>query len=405
MSRKHVAALAAIAIDTLGAGAFYPLTILYLAATGLSAQRAGVLVTLGGVLAIPAGPLTGSLVDRWGPRRVLVAGNLLSAAGYLLLAVPATGNGSGTGTGVWAGQALTALAVTGVAERCFWSSWNVFIAERVPPGELDQWYGRLNAVRAACLGAGAVTAAAAVAVGGVEGMRAALVFNVISSLAAAWLYSRDDHRRAVSRRRAARRASSGSWRVVLRDRPFLVMTAGQTALCFAWLIPAVILPLYLTATGTLPVWVPSAAVALNTGLAVVAQTAVTRRVARYRRTLVVAAGSVFILAALVMLASARYPASRALAVAIVLAGVLFFTAGELAIGPASAALSVDAAPPDLRGRYSSVYQTSWTVSSVLGPAMIALLLGVGAWWLWGTLLALVASGGICYALLTRRLTA
>jgi MFS family permease len=400
ISRRHCAAYAAIVIDTLGAGAFYPLTLLYLiAATGFSAERAAVTVTLGSMAAFPAGPFAGSLLDRWGARRVLVGGNLLSAAGYALLL-----------STVSYGQVLAALALIGIAERCFWSSWNLFVAERVPSSELDAWYGRLNAVRAASLGVGAMTATAAVALGALAGMRAMLALNIASSLAAGWLYTRDDHHEPVSRpvpeegERAARNsAPKPSWRIVLRDRPYLVMTAAQTALCFAWLIPAVVLPLYLTSTKALPTWLPSSAVAVNTAFVVVAQTAVTRRVEKYRRTLAIAGGSLLILTALAMLAVESRVGGRTLAVMAVLLAIVIFTLGELIIEPAAAVLSVTAAPPELRGRYSSLYQMSWTLSSMAGPTVIALLLAAGVWCMWGALLALTVVGGACYALLTGRL--
>lgn len=402
VGRRNTGSLIAIVVDTVGAGAFYPLTLLYLiAATHMSVQRVGVTVTVGSLLAFPAAPIVGAAIDRYSTRQVLVAGNVLSATGYALLLLASHS--------LW--LLLAALAVVGVAERCFWSSWNLFVAERVPRRSLDRWFARLNAVRSASLGIGALGASVAVAAGGVGAMRVILALNIVSSVAAGWLFSRSGRpgagtagdrgpREALPRQAAPEKAS---WRPVLRDRPFLVMTCAQTALCFAWLTPVVVLPLYLVSTGKLPLWLPSAAVTVNTALTLLAQTAVTRRLEHLRRARVVSYGAALLAVAIALFALGALLGGPVTAIMIVLGAVVVFTFGELAIGPASAALSVTAARPDLLGRYGSLFQMSWTVSSVLGPAVIALLLGAGVWWMWGVLLAMVVAGGAAYALLDGRL--
>ena len=83
----HRRFVTAIAVDALGSGVFMPLSMLYfLAATPLSLLQVGLAISVASAIALPAGPLVGSLVDRLGAKHVLLAGNLLQAVGFF--AVP-----------------------------------------------------------------------------------------------------------------------------------------------------------------------------------------------------------------------------------------------------------------------------------------------------------------------------
>ena len=86
-----------------------------------------------------------------------------------------------------------------------------------------------------------------------------------------------------------------------------------------------------------------------------------------------------------------------LAVVALLLGSVVFTGGELLGGPVHAALSAEAAPEHLRGRYLSLVQLTWNVAGTVAPVGFAWLLDRGAWPIW-TVLAGVALVGALVAL-------
>jgi len=85
----HVPLLTALGVDALGSGVFMPFSVLFFTVTTpLSLAQVGLGLSVAAGLALSAGPLLGTPVDRSGAWWVLLAGNLLQAlgvAGYLLV--------------------------------------------------------------------------------------------------------------------------------------------------------------------------------------------------------------------------------------------------------------------------------------------------------------------------------
>ena len=81
---EHRRFVAAIVADTVGSGLFMPITLLYfLAMTDLSLVQIGTALSLSAVLTMPGAFVIGSLVDRFGPRTMMLAGNLVQAVGMI----------------------------------------------------------------------------------------------------------------------------------------------------------------------------------------------------------------------------------------------------------------------------------------------------------------------------------
>ncbi|MFI6931897.1 MFS transporter [Streptomyces sp. NPDC050287] len=110
----------ALAIDAIGTGLCLPLSMVYfLTVTDLSQTGVGLLMTAAAASSLPLPLLVGRIVDRIGPRPVVIAGQLLQAAGFFLyLAV--------------AGPASLFLAalVEAVGLRVYWSSVFALIADQ-----------------------------------------------------------------------------------------------------------------------------------------------------------------------------------------------------------------------------------------------------------------------------------
>jgi MFS family permease len=50
--------------------------------------------------------------------------------------------------------------------------------------------------------------------------------------------------------------------------------------------------------------------------------------------------------------------------------ILVWTAGEILTGPQQTAFVADWAPPEVRGRYLSVYQATWSLSVIINPLLL-----------------------------------
>ena len=380
--------LAAILIDTIGAGAFYPLTLIYLRlTTHYSLAIIGLLLTTGALLGLPLGPFSGMLVDRFTARRILVLNNLISIVGYLLLLA--------IGSPV---QLFIAVLLTAFSERLYWAAWPVFVAERVAGRRLEAWYATVNVVRSASLGIGAAAAAGALALGGTGILRAVLVFNIATSMAAAVLIART----RAQQRPERQDSTKPSWWLVLRDRPFLILTAANAALAFAWLLPALVLPIYIVQTLRLPGWLASVAFMVNVAVTTLLQRWLVGKFERLHRTRSIALGALTVLLC-ILLEALSNGAAPWLSATLVLTGVTLLSLGESLILPSVNAVVMTLAPESLRGRYSSLLGMSWTVSSIAGPVLVGSLLQWNVSLLWVVFAGLVSLGGAGFLLAERYL--
>jgi MFS family permease len=79
---NRVSLLAALGVDNFGSGLFLPVVLLYVTrVVGLPLATAGTVVAVGTTLGLAVPPVAGRLVDRIGPRLVVVYAQLVQAAG------------------------------------------------------------------------------------------------------------------------------------------------------------------------------------------------------------------------------------------------------------------------------------------------------------------------------------
>jgi MFS family permease len=89
-----------------------------------------------------------------------------------------------------------------------------------------------------------------------------------------------------------------------------------------------------------------------------------------------------------------------LAVLAIVVGLGLFGLGETLWAPLAPAIVNDLAREDMRGRYNALQGMTWTVGSIVGPAMAGLLIGHGHPHVWvlcvvaGTALAAVLFLGL-----------
>ncbi|MFD9471519.1 MULTISPECIES: MFS transporter [Streptomyces] len=375
-------------ISAVGIGMYVPFSLVFFHhVTGLSFALVGVVLTVTGLIGLAFMPLAGSAVDRFGAKKVNLALYAVRAAGFALY--PFAGS-----LPAFAAVAL----ITALADRSFPIVQQSLIGEVARGAARDRLQASLRALQNAGMGAGALLVSGLLALWGTGAFTHTAWGNALAFTVAGLLVSRVRPVRGAGAA-SAQRAAAG-YRMVLRDRPFLGLTAANFLTALGYAALSVLFPLYIATWLHGPDSLTGAAFTVNTALCAGIGVLVAGRVRRSgaRRTRSAALGSLLFAAAFVaqiVLGTLR-PGQSVTLVAL-LAIVVVYTLGELVHSPSGGALSVSAAPEAVRGRYLATYQLSYSLATALAPSLFTGLLALDGRLPWAVLA--VAATGAAAALL------
>ena len=364
--------LAATFVASLGNGLVLPFLVVYLSQVrGMSTAIGGLVIAWSALLGLLLTPLGGWLIDRMGPRPVLLAAlgsEALASAGWAFVHEP------------W--QALAVASVLALAGAGVWAAASTFLSRSVAEEQRQRAFG-LNFL---LLNLG-------IAVGGLV---AGLVVDVARPTTFEVLYVADGafvllglavvaSMRGLGGpvpRGAAEEPQEGGYREVLRDRALMrLVTVAVVLLTCGYGALEVGFPVFATTEAGLSVRYVAFGYVGNTVAIVLGQMYVIRVIAgRSRSHLIAAVGLVWALAWVLL--SLAVPLSGGAAAAVALAAPVVFAFGETIWQPVVPSLINDLAPERLRGRYNALGSLSWNVAGTLGPAMTGILLGAdlaGVW--------------------------
>lgn len=189
---------------------------------------------------------------------------------------------------------------------------------------------------------------------------------------------------------------TGGYDKVLKDRAF---TPIVSLMMFGWVTATlmwILLPIYAKTNFGIPEnlygWIPTT----NALLVVSLQVLITRRTRNYETRRMMSLGMLFYAAAngLVALATGFWGFWFAM---------LVMTLGELIIVPTSSTYVANIAPPNMRGRYMSIYGLTWSFGQMVGPVLGGFLndnFGPIYIWIGGLTIGLISAFGLY--LLSRR---
>ncbi|GHJ37213.1 MFS transporter [Streptomyces sp. TS71-3] len=381
-------------IDSLGNGLVMAFTVVFFVkTTPLSLVAIGAALTTGRLLALPMPPFIGPLLDRYGPRTVVAAGNWISVVGFI---------GYLFSHAAW--QIVLWQFVVQLGSNCFWMGNSPLTVLAADGKERARWFGFVRALRNAGVGFGGAASAVALSIGTTTGLQAVMVVNAVTFAIAGLLVltwrPRAEAGEAAGEggaepvpkeeKKAAGKAAGrqrGGYRTVLKDLRYLRLVAVNIAFVFAAQVITVLLAVYAADNLKVGAWIVGVLVVLNTGMVVVLQTLAGRWIEGRRR--------VWVLALALVLNAVSFAVFGALIavpawVQIVgmLVAMILYTVAEILSSPPVAELSVVMAPEPLRGRYLAVYQMSWSVGGAVAPALLTALLDGGALLPWAFLLAI-----------------
>jgi predicted MFS family arabinose efflux permease len=172
-------------------------------------------------------------------------------------------------------------------------------------------------------------------------------------------------------------SDAGGYGVVLRDRVLLGASFVNLALVTFGLSQLTAgFPAYATGPADVSTRVVGFAFLANTWVIASLQLVVLRELGGRRRTHAAALAGVVIASAW-LLTVAGGESSGALAIALLVAAPGVVGLAETLLSPTLLAIVHDVAPDELRGRYNAVYNFSWQLGPVLGPALAGVAIGAG----------------------------
>ena len=384
-------------ISSLGRGLWIPFALLYFhLIVGLPLPLIGLGLTLGGLWGMAITPLAGTLVDRFGSRKLLVGAQLASGACMLAFLLVHSFT-----------LFLVVEMVLATAQAAQDPAFNSLVAELFPDEDRDWWFGFNRAASNLGMGMGGLLAGGAVSLGGTAIYHVLLTINALSTVISGLLLlglQMPAHQYRPHVHKAAGKKQRGGYSAVLRDRPFMGFVVIQAVLCLCYMVMEIALPPYVLSNLHAPAWGFSMLYTLNTAMVVVLQMPLMRLLMKHKRTRGInSAGLVFAFSFLLFLAALVVP--RWLLVPYLVAVMVIYTLGELLLSPSQVGLSMALAPEAMRGRYMAVSSLGYGLSGTLAPVLFTSLLTLGPLFLWLPLTALIVVAASMVLVLERYLPA
>lgn len=390
------ALLFALGVDNLGAGLFLPLTLVYVTqVVGLSLTTAAVVVTAGTVAGLAVPPVAGRLVDRVGPRAIVITAQVLQAGGslgYLVAPWFVTG-----------GAAVVAVAalLQAAGQQGFYSALFSLVADVHGDGPQDRPFTLVTMVRSAAFATGTLTTGAVLGLAGPGGFIAVIGADIGCLLLAAVVLTIGVG--CGSGPPQPPRPQNTNPAGVLGNRPYLGLIAVTMLLMLSSDVFLVGMPVYVLQFLHGPVWLPGillTVVTVSTSVAGAAALRLTRRLTR-PDAMRLAAGLTVAWCALS--AGAVVVPTGAVTAYLVAVAVMVAITG-LVLGGRANALAEAAAPRATRGRHLAAFQYAFTVAGVIAPALTALFT-VATWLPWLVVASAAALAGLILPSVAARLPA
>lgn len=347
--------------DALGLGMYLSLSVLFLdKAAELTNHQIGIVLGTSGVASLLGAMPIARAAERLGIRAVLSALFAVRCAAFLALAAVASFE-----------QALGAAAVAGLLSRGIGPLIESGLISRVSDARAVDTLARLRTLRNAGMAAGALPAGAAIAVGEAWAYRAVLVASAVLFLCCA----------AICRGFPALAAASGERPKragILRNRPFLGITALYGAFTLSALLLGIGVPLWIVQQTQAPSWSVTLIQLLNTVIIVALQVRLSKgseRLAR-ARTLMCLGGLLAGLGALTVPLTAL--GAGRLDLAVVVTAAVLLSLGELLITAGTTGAALLHIPEGQKTGHLAALNLGFAVTTVIGPPLISA--GIG--WDW-----------------------
>ena len=354
-----------ISLNAVGGGMTLSLLLVYLHdMRGFTNTFGGLLLAYGSLVSIIASTPMGALVDRIGPKKVMIGGLLLNSAAAFSLSQVQTHF-----------QAVIVITGLNIAGQAIWPSQSVILTRVTPERDRPKIFGFNFMLLNLGLGLGGLLSSLIIQRGDLLSFQ--IMYWVDASTFLLYLLIvlslRGEHvNRYIPKEDEPK---TGSYKDLFEIKPLMFLgIAGIILFTFGYGTIQAGIPVFATQfLGLSPKWL-GIIFGVNTLSIVILQPLVMRVIEKYSKyAALIAVGLVWALS-WVFVGFAPYLPLFASGIALSLSQVIF-AIGEMIQAPTIPTLANELAPEHIRGRANAWMSLQWSVSGVLGPAITGLMLG------------------------------
>ena len=355
-----------IALSALGSGLTMPFLYVYLAEVrGIPTATVGLLFAFMGLLGFVGSPIGGTLIDRFGPRPVMIVGLTAEAVGVASLSLVEN---------AWHALAVATFITLGTVG--LYPAATAMLTRLVPEDRRQRVYGFQFMLMNAGLGIGGVVSAVLVRTSDPSSFERLYLLDALSYVAyIAVVVSLPRGTGAMTRAEECAEGPQPGWSTVLRDRTLLrVVLISIVVVTFGYAQFEAGFAAYTVDVAGIPAHYLGWAFGANTAAIVLGQLVTLRLIKGRRRSRMLALCAAIWSVSWVIIALSD-AVDGWTSVALVVVGLGVFGLGETLWAPLAPAIVNDLATEELRGRYNALQGMTWTVAMIVGPALAGLLIG------------------------------
>ncbi len=356
-----------IALSALGSGLTMPFLYVYLAEVrGIATSTVGLLFAFMGLLGFIGSPIGGTLIDRIGPRPVMIVGLTAEAIGVGSLAFVQN---------AWHALAVATFITLGTVG--LYPAATAMLTRLVPEERREKVYGFQFMLMNAGLGVGGVISAFLVRTEDPSTFERLYLLDALSYVAyIAVVLSLPRGTGAMSKAEAREEIGpQPGWSTVLKDKTLMrVVLISIVVITFGYAQFEAGFAAYTVGEAGIPAHMLGWAFGANTAAIVLGQLVALRFIQGRRRSRMLAlCAAIWSVSWMVIALSDAVDGW--VAIAFVVGGLGLFGLGETLWAPLAPAIVNDLATEELRGRYNALQGMTWTVAMIIGPALAGLLIG------------------------------
>jgi MFS family permease len=370
-SRKMVVG---ICLNAIGGGMTLSLLLVYLHdMRGFTNTFGGLLLSWGALVSIVASTPMGALVDRIGPKKVMIGGLLLNSAAAFSLAFITTHL-----------HILLALTAINIAGQAIWPSQSVVLTRVTPEEHRSKIFALMFMLLNLGLGLGGLISSLIIREGSLrsfqwmywmDGATFLIYLAIILTLHGDGLDKYVPH---------ADEPQQGTYRDLFKIKPLMLLgTGGIILFTFGYGVIQAGVPIFATQfLGLSPKWL-GLIFGVNTLAIFSLQPLVMKILDRYSKyNALIAIGIIWSASWIFVGISPLLPlVASGIALCV---SQLIFAVGEMVQAPVFPTLANELAPEHIRGRVNAFMSLQWSISGVAGPAITGLMLGADEPTLWVT---------------------